>query len=345
MFGLDAEAILLTAKAYSETMISNLNPTVTTLMGAFVTIDLVLSFLFDESDGLDIFMKLIKKILYYGFWIWIIQEYSNLVFETLMGGAIQLGNVASGNGSSTEINVTLIEKFGLDFGDILQVLTASGTAMLVDYMGVESGTTVLMMGIMGYVIFFVMLYVQILITFVKFYLVAGYGFLLMPFGCFSKTKDIALKGLNGLFSQAIEIFVLITILNIASDFMDGTFLITLSKKVSGWKAIKEGVIFQKTAILMFLYLLINRAGSIASALLSGAIASIGIGSQMGAQGFSNAVSTPGRLAGNMANSASRYQRRDDAAKGGAKAFRDSSYAASAYKKAADGVKNFASRFR
>lgn len=104
-------------------------------------------------------------------------------------------------------------------------------------------------------------------------------------------------------------------------------------------------IFQKTAILMFLYLLINRAGSIASALLAGSIASIGIGSQMGAQGFSNAVSTPGRFAGNMANSASRYQRRDDAAKGGAKVFRDSSYAASAYKKAADGVKNFASRFR
>ena len=126
--------------------------------------------------------------------------------------------------------------------------------------------------------------------------------------------------------------------------MDGTFLITLSKKVSGWKAIKEGVISQKTAILMFLYLLINRAGSIASALLSGAIASIGIGSQMGAQGFSNAVSTPGRLAGNMANSASRFSD-DQTHKGGAKAFRRESYAANAYKRAADGVKNFASRFR
>lgn len=103
-------------------------------------------------------------------------------------------------------------------------------------------------------------------------------------------------------------------------------------------------IFQKTAILMFLYLLINRAGSIASALLSGAIASIGIGSQMGAQGFSNAVSTPGRFAGNMANSASRFSE-SPKYQGGAKAFRRGSYAAETYKKAADGVKNFASRFK
>lgn len=65
---------------------------------------------------------------------------------------------------------------------------------------------------------------------------------------------------------------------------------------------------------------------------------------MGAQGFSNAVSTPGRLAGNMANSASRFSR-DETHQGGAKAFRQNSYAANAYKRAADGVKNFASRFR
>ena len=107
MLGIDANAILTATKAFAEGMIKNLNPTVMNLLSSFLIIDLTLSFLFDESEGLNIFIKLIKKVLYYGFFIWIIQEYGTLIFENLMGGAIQLGNVAAGKGSSTEINVEL----------------------------------------------------------------------------------------------------------------------------------------------------------------------------------------------------------------------------------------------
>lgn len=85
MLGLDAGVLLSATKAFAEGMIKNLNPTVMNLLGSFLTIDLVLSFLFDESESVDIFMKLLKKILYYGFFIWIIQEYSAVVFEKSYG--------------------------------------------------------------------------------------------------------------------------------------------------------------------------------------------------------------------------------------------------------------------
>jgi len=206
--------------------------------------------------------------------------------------------------------------------------------ILIDFAGVESGTTIVLLGVLGYLVFFLMLYVQILTAFVKFYLVTGYAFILIPFGVFEKTKDIALKGLNGLFGQAIELFVLVVLLNLTEMFMDGPFNSTVGMKIDGYAAIKSSL-FTKVGVLMFLFLMINKAGTIASALLSGAIASIGIGAEAGARGLNNAISAPGRLAGGLADKAS-DGKRDGV--GGGKMFRDGSSAQNAYQNAASFIK-------
>lgn len=332
MFGLDAGLLLNAVKQYSEMMIKNLNPTVMSLLMSFMMMDLVLSFLFDDSEGMDIFMKLMKKVLYYGFFIWLIQGYSVIIFKTLMGGAIQLANVASGKGSSTTLDVDMIAQFGADAGDVAAVFGASVGAAILDWFGVESVATVVMFGAMGYIMFFIMLYVQILTIFAKFYLISGYAFLLIPFGVFSKTKDIALKAINGLFSQAIEIFVLVVILNLASEFMIGSFAPTMALKLDGIAAIKKNL-FSKFAVLIFLFLLINKAGSIASAMLSGAIASLGIGAETGGRGFSSATSAPGKAIGGSMEKASTRQ-------GVGGPLREGSRAKSAYQNAANFMKNF-----
>ena len=334
MFGLDAAAILAFIKNFAENMIKNLNPIVMSLLSSFLIIDLTLSFLFDESDGMNIFIKLIKKVLYYGFFIWIIQEYANIVFHSLMGGAIQLANVASGKGAATSVSLDLIAKFGVDTGDLVGSFALGVTALAIDFAGVESGTPVLLMGVLGYLVFFMMLYVQILTAFAKFYLVSGYAFILIPFGVFEKTKDIALKALNGLFGQAIELFVLVVLLNLTEMLMDGPLSSTIGMKLDGYAAIKSNL-FTKVGVLMFLFLTINRAGTIASALLSGAIASIGIGAEAGARGLNNAVSAPGRLAGGLADKAGDPNRQGT---GGGKMFRKDSYAQNAYQNAASFIK-------
>lgn len=336
MFGLDAGLLLGTIKQYSEMMIKNLNSTVMSLLMSFMIIDLVLSFLYDESKDMDIFMKLMKKVLYYSFFVWLIQGYNEIIFKTLMGGAIQLANVASGKGSSTTLDVDMIAQFGADAGDVTAVFGASIGAAFLDWFGVESVATVIMFGAMGYIIFFIMLYVQILTVFAKFYLISAYSYILIPFGVFNKTQDIALKAINGLFSQAIEIFVLVVILNLASEFMIGTFAPTMALKLDGVQAIKENL-FTKLAVLTFIFFLINKAGSIASAMLSGAIASLGIGAEAGSRGVNNAVSAPGRVFGNMADNASSSSRKDYG-EGFQRAFRKDSHAANAYRKAADHMK-------
>jgi len=296
MLGIDAAAILTATKTFAEGMIKNLNPTVMNLLSSFLIIDLTLSFLFDESDGVNIFMKLIKKVLYYSFFFYIIKEYKEIMFHTLFEGAVQLGNFATTGSTSSSLDFKILNKYGVEFGDIAGgILTAVGFAAL-DYSGLESATTVGLMFIAAYLIFFLMLYVHIVTTFIKFYFMSGFAYILMPFAGFDKTKDITLKALNGLLAQAIEVFVLIIMLNFLEYLDNYSFF-----KVTG--GIKD-TLWTRWALILFMYALLSRTGSIASSLMSGAIASFGIGANAMAGGVSRMSSTPGRLIGGDINKAS-----------------------------------------
>lgn len=262
-------------------MVDNLSPYVVKMFFSFVTIDLTLSFLFDESDKLNIIIKLVKKILYYGFFYYIILNYKDLVFSTLFKGAVQLGNLASTGSLSSNVDFKAINKLGVELGDIAGgVLLAAGFSGL-DYAGLESATTVGLMAICGYLLFFAMLYVQIITTFIKFHLTAGFAYILIPFAGFDKTNDIGSKALNGLFSQAIEIFVMIVLIKLTDSLDDFTWFHPEGN-------IKD-TLFTRWMLILFLYNLITRAGSIASALLAGSIASLGIGASLQSSGGSKAL--------------------------------------------------------
>ena len=296
MLGVDVQLILTAAVEFAGKIIKNLEPTVIAMFGALVVIDISLSFLFDESDGVNIFMKLIKKVLYYSFFFYIIKEYKEIMFHTLFEGAVQLGNFAATGSTSSSLDFKILNKYGVEFGDIAGgILTAVGFAAL-DYSGLESATTVGLMFIAAYLIFFLMLYVHIVTTFIKFYFMSGFAYILMSFAGFDKTKDITLKALNGLLAQAIEVFVLIIMLNFLEYLDNYSFF-----KVTG--GIKD-TLWTRWALILFMYALLSKTGSIASSLMSGAIASFGIGANAMAGGVSRMSSAPGRLIGGDINKAS-----------------------------------------
>lgn len=142
--------------------------------------------------------------------------------------------------------------------------------------GIESASTIGMGATLGYLLFFVLLYVQIITTFIRFFLTAGLSYLLMPFAGFDKTKDITNKALNGLFSSAIEVYVLIVVLNFTEQLQNHKWFTPLTELGRGMDNIKETLI-TRWVLLIFMYMLINKVGAISSAMLSGAIASLGIG--------------------------------------------------------------------
>ena len=72
-------------------------------------------------------------------------------------------------------------------------------------------------------------------------------------------------------------------------------------KVTG--GIKD-TLWTRWALILFMYALLSKTGSIASSLMSGAIASFGIGANAMAGGVSRMTSAPGRLIGGDINKAS-----------------------------------------
>ncbi len=285
MFGVNIEKIFTTMIAFSKGIVDNLSPFVQGLFITFVIIDLTMSFIFDESDGMSVVIKLVKKVLYYFFFWYIILEYKTLVFDHLFPGAIQLANVATGNGSSQDFDFGALDSIKGGFlAGVGTIATGIGLS-LGDYFGVESIAIIGLGLVASLYIFFIMLYIQVVTIYLKFYLVAGVTFILMPFAGFDKTKDITNKGLNGLFSQAIEVFVTTIILLFIKAVRDSNVL-DFEHVFNG---VDDGVydtVWTKFVFMIFMFMLINKAGTISSAILSGSIAALGIG----ASSMSNAIS-------------------------------------------------------
>ena len=82
----------------------------------------------------------------------------------------------------------LLEKFGIDAADIAGLMAAGTGSIILDIFGVEAMATVMLLASVGYLMFFVMLYVQILVTFVKFYLISGYAYYTNTIGVLNKNK-------------------------------------------------------------------------------------------------------------------------------------------------------------
>lgn len=251
----------------SVNIVDNLDITVKSMFFSLAVIDLTISMLFNKDDGLDIFMTLMKKVLLYGFFGWIILHYKKIVLGQVLTGFIQLGNVATG------INST---DFLFDFSDLFKrvmsvatptILTQGTVIGAIDWVGIESLPIGMMLLMIGNVLFIMMTVAEILITFIKFYMVAGFAFIFMPFGVFSKTKDIAMKGLHAIFAMGVEIMVLVAVVNLASDSMTAS-------GYGGEKNFSAYILYFMSSI--FFFFLIKKVPSIVSTLLSGTISSLGM---------------------------------------------------------------------
>ena len=284
MFGVDVQLLIKTVITFAGTMVDNLKPTVIYMFYTLVTIDLVLSMLFDESDGLNIFMKLVKKLFYYLFFYYIIINYKDLIFNTLFNGFVQLGNLAATGTTSTELNWTAINKIGMSVGKMAGAVATGLGFVAIDFAGIESASIIGLFAVASYVLFFVFLYVQIITVFIKFYFMAGFAFVLMPFAGYEKTKDIASKGLNGLFTHAIEIFVMVVMIDFV-NYLDGINFFDVTGSI-------KSTIWTRWVLTILMYLLLTKTGTIASSMMSGAIAALGIGASAMSSAHSSLAGSP-----------------------------------------------------
>ncbi|ODT21808.1 P-type conjugative transfer protein TrbL [Reyranella sp.] len=187
------------------------------LAATLAAIDLTLAALFwawgrDE----DVVARLVKKTLFIGVFAYLIGNWNSLariVFDSFAG----LGLKASGSGLSAAdfLRPGRVAQVGLDAGrPILDSI--SGLMGFVSFFENFIQIAVLLFAWVVVLLAFFILAVQLFITLIEFKLTTLAGFVLIPFGLFSKTAFLAERVLGNVVSSGVKVLVLAVIVGIGS---------------------------------------------------------------------------------------------------------------------------------
>ena len=206
-----------TFNSYIDSGFGLLGGEVAFLTTTLIVIDITLAGLFwawgaDE----DVMHRLVKKVLYVGFFAFVIGNFSALagiVFDSFAG----LGLKASGASISLAdfMKPGSVAATGFDAGEPL--LDAMG-----DLMGFRAffanfiQIAVLLVAWVIILIAFFILSVQLFVTLIEFKLVTLAGFVLLPFALFNKTAFLAEKVLGNVVASGIKVLVLAVIVGIGT---------------------------------------------------------------------------------------------------------------------------------
>ncbi len=219
------------------------------LMYLLAGIDLVISVLMhlDEADHLKI---LIKKIIKYGFFIYLITNYNSLL-NTLMKGFMFFGKVA-GSGVSKPLteavitNPAVIGTYGLYLiKDAVNVVLGQATATV-------TSDPVLLMNIItlfAIALSYFAVGINLFLLYVEFYILGALSIVLVPFGVNQYTSFISQKVLNAMVNIGIKLMVTVFIIGLVMPFM-------LSIQLVSPEVVKDGKIVDNSFLQKNLYLLL-----------------------------------------------------------------------------------------
>src|SRR5208283_3172428 len=176
------------------------------LLGTLMAIDLILAIIMNLDDG-DHLKTLFNKILKYGFFIWIVVDYRNLV-KMVLDSFTMIGLKAGGGGLSLSLltDPSAISEYGL-----------SVSAPIFNYMNSLGGIDTIMnlpkimiSGLTGLLIIacFFIVGIQFFITYLEFYIIATVALILIPFGVNRYTSFLGEKAIGAVISFGIKLMVL-----------------------------------------------------------------------------------------------------------------------------------------
>ncbi len=187
------------------------------LAGVLIVIDLTLAGLFWAfSPEEEILGRLIKKTLYVGVFALILGNYNNLasvIFDSFAG----LGLVAGGNTISAAqlLQPGRLAQVGIDAGKPI-LDSISGLMGFVSFFDNFIQIVILLIAWLIVVVSFFIMAIQLFVGLIEFKLTTLAGFVLVPFGLFSRTAFLAEKVLGNVFSSGVKVLVLAVIVGMGS---------------------------------------------------------------------------------------------------------------------------------
>ncbi|MBX3527601.1 MAG: P-type conjugative transfer protein TrbL, partial [Rhodoblastus sp.] len=187
------------------------------LAATLLAIDMTLASLFWMlAPDNSMIARMIRRTLFVGVFAYLIGNWNNLariVFDSFAG----LGLKASGTSLSTAdfLRPGRIAQVGLDAGrPILEAI--SGLMGYVSFFENFLQISVLFIAWLTVLLAFFILAIQLFVTLIEFKLTTLAGFVLIPFGLFSKTAFVAEKVLGHVIATGVKVLVLAVIIGIGS---------------------------------------------------------------------------------------------------------------------------------
>src|ERR1700730_2750108 len=187
------------------------------LASTLIVIDVTLAGLFwawgaDE----DVLAHLVKKTLYIGFFAFLIGNFNSLakiVFNSFSG----LGLKAAGSSLSADqfLQPGRLAEVGIDAGKPI-LDAASQLTGYVSFFANFIQIFVLLTAWLVVVVAFFILAIQLFVTLIEFKLTTLAGFILVPFGLFSKTAFLAERVLGNVVASGVKVLVLAVIVGIGT---------------------------------------------------------------------------------------------------------------------------------
>src|SRR3979490_489557 len=187
------------------------------LAGILIAIDITLAGLFWLfSPDEEVLARLIKKTLYIGVFAFIIGNYNNLA-EIIFHSFAGLGLQAGGNTISAVqlLQPGRLAQVGIDAGKPI-LDSISGLMGVVSFFDNFIQIAILLIAWLIVVISFFIMAIQLFVSLIEFKLTTLAGFVLVPFGLFSRTAFLAEKVLGNVFSSGVKVLVLAVIVGIGS---------------------------------------------------------------------------------------------------------------------------------
>src|ERR1700687_4084826 len=187
------------------------------LASTLIVIDVTLAGLFWAWGGdEDVLAHLVKKTLYVGFFAFLIGNFTNLakiVFNSFSG----LGLKAAGASLSADqfLQPGRLAQSGIDAGKPI-LDAASQLTGYVSFFPNFIQIFVLLTAWLVVVVAFFILAIQLFVTLIEFKLTSLAGFILVPFGLFSKTAFLAERVLGNVVASGVKVLVLAVIVGIGT---------------------------------------------------------------------------------------------------------------------------------
>lgn len=194
---------------------------VASLSNLLLAIDVTLAALmWTLAAGEDILARLIRKVLYVGFFAFLIgnfQALAGVVFKSFTA----LGLTATGAGLAADeiLRPGKLAALGVSAGKPL----LEAAAELSGWPGVFENLVqilVLLVGFLLIVIAFFVMAIQMFVVLIEFKLATLIGFVLVPFGLFGRTAFLAEKVLGQILAMGVKVMALAVVVGIGASLFD-----------------------------------------------------------------------------------------------------------------------------